>query len=194
MRGPLRWARTWGAQNRGEAPSSSSLRSSTSPRTRGEVKTSDPVPARAPRARVMSNSVFCLPPPLAGSASHPPERATTSCCGATLRGSPPADKREAERRQTRAVPPARIRRAGRATEGAACAAPSAIGRARLPAFHLGSSQGVCGPLVRSGPGFVGKPSKGRGSLRRRSDHFQRRTSHAGRNAGRHDARTARERS
>jgi hypothetical protein len=66
------------------------------------------------------------------------------------------------------------------------------GTARLPAHH-GSSQGVCGPLVRSGPGFVGKPSKGRGSLRRRPDHFQRRTSHAGRNAGRHDARTARER-
>src|SRR3984885_6654227 len=35
--------------------------------------------------------------------------------------------REAERRQTRAVPPARIRRAGRATEGAACAAPSPSG-------------------------------------------------------------------
>ncbi len=65
--------------------------------------------------------------------------------------------------------------------------------ARLPAFHHGSSQGVCSPLVRSGPGFVGKPSKRRGSLRRRPDHFQRRTSHAGRNAGRHDARTARER-
>ena len=30
---------------------------------------------------------------------------------------------------------------GRATEEAACAAPSAIGRARLPAFHLGSRQG-----------------------------------------------------
>ena len=67
------------------------------------------------------------------------------------------------------------------------------GTARLPAFHHGSSQEVCGPLVRSGPGFVGKPSKGRGSLRRRPTHFQRRTSHAGRNAGRHDARTARER-
>jgi hypothetical protein len=45
------------------------------------------------------------------------------------------------------------------------------GTARLPAFHHGSSQGVCGPLVRSGPGFVGRPSKGRGSLRRRSTHF-----------------------
>ncbi len=38
MRGHLRWAQTSGAQNRGEAPSPSSLRSSTSPRTRGEVK------------------------------------------------------------------------------------------------------------------------------------------------------------
>ena len=37
MRGPLRWAQNCGAQNRGEAPSSSSLRSSTSPRSRGEV-------------------------------------------------------------------------------------------------------------------------------------------------------------
>ncbi len=60
---------------------------------------------------------------------------------------------------------------GRATEGAACAARSAYGRARLPAFHHGSSQGVCGPLVRSGPGFVATPSKGRGFLRRRPDHF-----------------------
>ncbi len=71
--------------------------------------------------------------------------------------------------------------------------PEREGTARLPAFHRGSCQGVCSPLVRSGPGFVGEPSKGRGSLRRRPDHFQRRTSHAGRNAGRHDARTARER-
>ena len=38
--------------------------------------------------------------------------------------------------------------------------PSAIGRARLPAFHHGSSQGVCGPLVRSGPGFVGNGPRG----------------------------------
>ena len=81
---------------------------------------------------------------------------------------------------------------GRATDKAACAALSALGRARLPAFHHGSCQGVCRPLVRPGPGFVGKPSKRRGSLRRRPDHFQRRTSHAGRNAGGHDARTARE--
>ena len=107
----------------------------------------------------------------------------------------PRRKREAERRQTqRQYLPARKRRAGRATERAACAALSALGRARLPAFHHGSAQGVCSPLVRSGPGFVGKPSKGRGSLRRRPAHFQRRTSHAGRSAGRHDARTARERS
>ena len=49
MRGPLRWAENRRdisnaisflriAQNRGEAPSPSSLRSSTSPRTRGEVQ------------------------------------------------------------------------------------------------------------------------------------------------------------
>ncbi len=49
--------------------------------------------------------------------------------------------KEAERRQTRVTPPARKRRAGRATEGAACAALSALGRARLPAFHHGSRQG-----------------------------------------------------
>jgi hypothetical protein len=72
--------------------------------------------------------------------------------------------------------------------------PSACGRARLPAFHHGSSQGVYRPLVRSGPGFVDSPSKGRGSLRRRATHFQRCTPHAGHSAGRHDARTAREQS
>ncbi len=33
--------------------------------------------------------------------------------------------------------------------------PEREGAARLPAFHHGSSQGVCGPLVRSGPGFGG---------------------------------------
>ena len=152
--------------------------------------------ARTPRASDVKQRILFASPLAMTGIGEPsnPERATTSCCGATLCGSLPANKREAERRQTRAVPPARIRRAGRATEGAACAAPSAIGRARLPAFHHGSSQGVCGPLVRSGPGFVDRPSKGRGSLRRRPGHFQRRTSHAGRNAGRHDARTARERS
>ena len=74
----------------------------------------------------------------------------------------------------------------------AAPSPEREGTARLAAFHHGSCQGVCGPLVRSGPGFVGRAIKGRGSLRRRSPHFQRRTPHPSHNAGRHDARTARE--
>ena len=61
-----------------------------------------------------------------------PERATSSCCGATLCGSLPANKiREAERRQTRSPRPVRKRRTGRATEKAACAALPL--RARSPA-------------------------------------------------------------
>jgi hypothetical protein len=43
----------------------------------------------------MSDSVFCLPPPAGNDGMGKrtnPERATTSCCGATLRGSLPANK------------------------------------------------------------------------------------------------------
>ncbi len=113
---------------------------------------------------------------------------------ASLREAHPTNKkeREAERRQThcRQSRTERVRsRHGRS----GLHRPSALGRARLPAFHHGSCQGVC--LVPwCGPGQVSwaNPSKRRGSLRRRPDHFQRRTSHAGHSAGRHDARTTRE--
>ena len=94
----------------------------------GEGKTSS-VLARAPRPRAMSNSDVECPYPVArrsGELSNPSEllcRPGAFLCVLGLR----RNKREAERRQTRAVPPARIRRAGRATEGAACAAPSATG-------------------------------------------------------------------
>ena len=65
MRGPLRWARNCGAQNRGEAPSPSSLRSSTSPRTRGEVKKqirSRDAPARPSFATLFPSKPFQVPP------------------------------------------------------------------------------------------------------------------------------------
>ena len=91
--------------------------------------------SRARRARAMSNSAFCLPPPplavtRVGEPSNP-ERDAPSCCGATLCGSPPANKgkRNAGRR---GIPrPVRKRRTGRATEKAACAALPL--RARSPA-------------------------------------------------------------
>ena len=163
-------------QNRGEAPSSSSLRSSTSPRTRGEVN-KDPLPARA---------FACGPPDLSHvkrtGAKRTPRGGWPRCLSSLF---PFRQKYKGYGTPEDAGPTS-------APWGAALP-PEREGAARLPAFHHGSSQGVCGPLVRSGPGFVGRPSKGRGSLRRRPDHFQRRTSHAGRNAGRHDARTARER-
>jgi hypothetical protein len=54
------------------------------------------------------------------------------------------NKREAERRQTRAIPPARIRRAGRGARHGRSGLRRAVryGRARLPAFHLGSAKGT----------------------------------------------------
>ena len=75
---------------------------------------------------------------------------------------------------------------GRATERSACADPSAVGRARLPAFHHGSCQGeYLIPKARPGPRFVGR-QRPRGGLsrRRRHPHFQRCTPRAGHNAGR----------
>ncbi len=62
-------------------------------------------------------------------------------------------KRNAGRRSVSC--PARKRRAGRATEKTACAALTAVGRARLPAFHRGSHQGEYSiPKGQPGPGFV----------------------------------------
>lgn len=65
--------------------------------------------------------------------------------------------------------------------------------ARLPAFHHGSSQGVLLSLGAIRARLRGRTrQKGRGYPADGHCHFQRRTSHAGRNAGGHDARTARE--
>jgi len=101
------------------------------------------------------------------------------------------ENKEAERRQTHCRQ-SRTSGCGRATERSACADPSAVGRARLPAFHHGSCQGeYLIPKARPGPGFVDTASTGRASRRRRRTHFQRCTPRSGRNAGRHDARTAR---
>jgi hypothetical protein len=102
-------------------------------------------------------------------------------------------KKEAERRQTHCRQ-SRTSGCGRATDKSACADPSAVGRARLPAFHHGSCQGeYLIPKARPGPGFVVTASTGRASRRRCRTHLQRCTPHAGHSAGRHDARTARER-
>jgi hypothetical protein len=101
--------------------------------------------------------------------------------------------KEAERRQT-LFNNLRTSGCGRATDKSAHADPSAVGRARLPAFHHGSCQGeYLIPKARPGPGFVVTASTGRASRRRRYPHFQRCTPRSGRSAGRHDARTARER-
>jgi hypothetical protein len=54
-----------------------------------------------------------------------------SCCGATLCDSPPANKGKRNAGRRGPYHPHQMG-AGRATEGAACAAPSALGRARLP--------------------------------------------------------------
>ncbi len=102
-------------------------------------------------------------------------------------------KRNAGRRSVSC--PARKRRAGRATVKAACAALTAVGRARLPAFHRGSHQGEYSiPKGQPGPGFVGYGAKHDGHRRQHRTQFQRSTSRTGHSAGRHDARAARERS
>ncbi len=177
--GPLRWAQNcgnvcnavaWSAALRiAERPPHPRF-ARPPPRTRGGVKMSAPVLAGALRARAMSNSDVERPV-----TRSPDERSDIRVRSTSFYVAPgfrfrlrsasfggqvvssglrrKKGKRNAGKRG--AVPPARIRRAGRATEKAACAAPSALGRARLPAFHHGSAQGVCGPLVRSGPGFVG---------------------------------------
>ena len=64
--------------------------------------------------------------------------------------------RKAERRQSHCRQSPRASGARVAPRRKRLAPPSACGRARLPAFHHGSAQGVCSPLVRSGPGFVGR--------------------------------------
>jgi hypothetical protein len=65
-------------------------------------------------------------------------------------------EKEAERRQTHCRQ-SRTSGCGRATERSACADPSAVGRARLPAYHHGSCQReYLIPKARPGPGFVGQ--------------------------------------
>ncbi len=158
-------------QNRGGAPASLPLRSSTSPRTRGEVMNSDPVPARARRARVMSNSVFCLPLPVAGSSERYPvpiERAFTSCCGATLR-SPPATKerREAERRQTQAVH-ARTHTACGARHGmSGLRRPSASGALACRRSTAALAKGCVVPWCAPGQASWAEPPRGGHDRRRR---------------------------
>ena len=172
-----------------------------SPRVRTEVNSDPVLAARKARECCQTANVFarhCEEPTGPARSGRPDdglrdEAIQNLAAGLDCFASPAMTKEKGKRNAgKRTVVSPAPNGCGRATDKAACAALSALGRARLPAFHHGSCQGVCSPLVRPGPGFVGKPSKGRGSLRRRPDHFQRRTSHAGRNAGRHDARTARE--
>jgi hypothetical protein len=88
--------------------------------------------------------------------------------------------------------PARKRRAVRTNERAACAALRL--RARSPAGvppRL-SPEGLSSQRLSPGQASWVTASTGRASRRRRRTHLQRSTSRAGRNAGRHDARTARE--
>ena len=99
--------------------------------------------SRARRARAMSNSAFCLPPPplavtRVGEPSNP-ERDVPSCCGATLCGSPPANKgkRNAGRRVVHDLYASGAQGAPRRRR---LAPPFRFGRARLPAFH----HGTCG--------------------------------------------------
>ncbi len=95
VRGPLRRAPNCGAQNRGEAPSPSSLRSSTSPRAAGRGEQAIPF-SRRTRARVM-------PTPLSKSSFGAGSRhaATGGGTGCRLDHAPISKirKKEAERRQ-----------------------------------------------------------------------------------------------
>jgi hypothetical protein len=88
--------------------------------------------------------------------------------------------------------PARKRRAGRATEKAACAALRL--RARSPAGvpPRFSPAGLSSRGLSVGPGFPRRDVKLR-ACRNAPSRSQRSTSRAGRSAGRHDARAARER-
>ena len=96
-------------------------------------------------------------------------------------------KRNAGRRSV--LCPARKRRAVRATKSR-LAPPSAVGRARLSAFHHGSRQRESSSLRLSfRPGFLGCGAKRCGLARQRRSQFQRCTSHTGHSAGRHDARS-----
>ncbi len=150
MRGPLRWARNCGAQNCGEAPSPSprSSRGSTSPRTRGEVK-------KRSRSRAHSRpSVVkqrCPKPSLRGAErrSNPERSGRTGfekpLIGRPFRADPLArndenKRKEAERRQTQySMTCTQAAHRARHGEGG-LRRPSALGRARLPAFH----HGTCG--------------------------------------------------
>ncbi len=69
--------------------------------------------------------------------------------------------KEAERRQTHCNNPAPAG-AGRATERAACAALPLSGALACRRSTTALPKGCCRPLVRSGPGFVGKPVQGAG--------------------------------
>jgi hypothetical protein len=120
------------------------------------------------------------------------EQAAPNCCGAILYGSLPANKgkRNAGRRVVHE--PMRKRRTGRATKKAACAAPPL--RARSPAGVPPRlcPRGVVVPWCDPGQVSWESPSRGGGHSADGRTHIQRRTSHAGHNAGGHDARTARE--
>jgi len=65
--------------------------------------------------------------------------------------------KEAERRQTQGLMSRTQRRAGRATEVSGLRRPSAVGRARLPAFHHGSRQrDSSSQRLSVRPGFLGR--------------------------------------
>ncbi len=105
--------------------------------------------ARTPPASDVKQRILFASPRLRRSASLPiqsrPLRAVAEqLFAARFR----QERKEAERRQTHTAMPARIRRAGRATERR-LAPPFRFGRARLPAFHHGTCGGDRTPPLSS---------------------------------------------
>ena len=112
---------------------------SPSPASRGRIRQSRSRGAIC--ARVLSNSErICSSLRGAKRRSNPELSGRTGLLRFTPNDEIKERKRNAGKRRSK-PPRTQTRRAGRATEGAACAALSALGRAHLPAFHHGSRQG-----------------------------------------------------
>ena len=104
------------------------------------------------------------------------------------------ESKEAERRQTQCFMTRTQAACGAHQRKSGLRRPPLAGalacRRSTTALAKGS---ISSPRLSPGQASWEAASTGRASRRRRRTHFQRCTSHAGRNAGRHDARTARER-
>ena len=158
---------------------------------RGEVKMI-PFPQRALRARAMSNSDIVLPawrPAIMREAIQ----SLPHCPPASLRLRSPGTNRNKG-----SGTPAN---AGLQTRTSGCGARHGrSGLRRAFRYRARSPAGVPPRLFPRGvwslgairARFRGQTVQGGGGAPPATAHFQRRTSHAGRNAGRHDARTARE--